>query len=394
MDENTTKSACTCEYPCDGAPQAGHHPSCALNQPTAEMRELAGRMAADEASEGNFTAAQALTDFVEAEDPRFTCTRCGHAYPLVGLRLPAHDHPGTGRCPGSGTVPRLQGLVTEIGSPIECRGAGVVPAEQLRVVPMELVDEDRVTEGRAPIIDAMNAHVAEAIQRKLAIEEADATLQMSRFLAVIETERHLHGDEAAAGVAWCSVCRIPVVEGGMRVRADGIRRHEACDMPVQKLTPAHRDLEMMVQRLTTTPAFRTPEPPIVSRAAVESALSEDIEAVLGVPPRIFDQVALSMLVKGLIDRGWVPGARRRADAVDEVAKATHSDDRYEDQPIRANDGTLLGYIWEVSPGFPTSGDWIAALEPDDRRRPNFTARTDAESWVRDQARRQPGGGPR
>lgn len=114
--------------------------------PDAEARELAGRMALDEAAEGNYGAAAELKAFAESlpttspgpgqggtvlvgdahamwnRPDLFTCHGCGGSYPLVEGTLVAHDLPGIGRCAGSGEASRPIGTAVHGavgGDPVE-----------------------------------------------------------------------------------------------------------------------------------------------------------------------------------------------------------------------------------------------------------------------------------
>lgn len=210
----------------------------------------------------------------ETPEPVFTCTRCGGRYPVVGGTLVAHDHPGTGRCAGSGTVPAMQ------GGPIHMRGE----------VGPELLFPHRRENFGEPAID------------------------WGRFGPAVQAsvEARLHAWVTPFGKRDC-YCR----------RLTDHTEEPLSDLQAWADTQTadlRADVEGAV-RAVDDAGPRIPEPLIVSFGALVQTLAADLR-------RLIPQVTgaklhtndTTLLAAALVETGWVPGARRRADAVDELAK--------------------------------------------------------------------------
>jgi hypothetical protein len=336
----------------DGRPQTGM-----ISAPTAEMRELAGRMAADESAEGNFDAAAELKAFAEEQSYRGS----------NGLLYRGN--------PDAPTGPLTPGQVM-------CRVCQLDDRTRAATDPDDLLCT--VCHANKPIRE-------EKARRKAFAEGAPAPVPWD----------HPDADPAADLAAVAKAARkaglpptpsLPVVGPAVAKHLVAGGAVEGQDYVVHPPAGAG----------DAVPEFRVPEPPIVSRNAVRSAFAADLR-------RLFPQVTGAKLhadhgvalADAFIDAGWVPGARRQAA---ELPKATAEQvpeplrsrlteladpDRYEEQPVEDADGAVIGHVWELQPRhcLEHEREWVAAVDGDSSNRPRFSSRDGAERWVRANALR-------
>lgn len=293
--------------------------------PDAEARELAGRMALDEAAAVKLPSAAELQAFTAAGDALFTCHACGGPYPLVEGTLVAHDLPGIGRCAGSGEVPR------PIGGP----------------VPWDHPDAD-------PAADL--AAVARIGQAAGAFSTGSPKLEVSETVA-----KHLR----ASGVPEDTFV---VRDGGVGVTLE----------PIEAGADGTVMLGGVPKTLTTMASWRRAFAADLRRLLPQVTAGAKLHA---------DHV--TALAGAFIEAGWVPGARRRAEELPKATATLAEDDRYEDQPVVDTDGTVIGHIWELERRFLLEHprEWVAAVDDNTENRPRFGSREGAEAWVRANAPR-------
>lgn len=214
-----------------------------------------------------------------------------------------------------------------------------------------------------------------------------------------------------------------LVPGLEYVGSNGLRYRGDPDAPTGPLTPGQ--VECRSCRLDDRTRAATDPGDLLCGVCRENA-SRRIPQTLTTPGEIrealFRDIAESLLTagasadygvrgairEGLLKRGWVPGARRRAAelpkatatisdvpvpkiahqitvAADRVGGGLPADaDRYEEQPVEDTDGTVIGHVWEVLPmhRLEHPREWVAAVDENTQNRPRFGSRDSAEDWVR------------
>lgn len=137
-----------------------------------------------------------------------------------------------------------------------------------------------------------------------------------------------------------------------------------------------------------------PTEQLLGTGAIAAMLEQDIEEIVELlvkpsPDLDVYPAAQRAIAEGLINRGWVPGARRRAVELPKATATLTDDERYEDQPIEDDDGTVIGHIWELERRFLLEHprEWVAAVDDNHENRPRFSSREGAEAWVRANAPR-------